>query len=115
MSIKRGEVWSVSLSMDAKGAEINKTRPCVVVNDDAIGALPLKIIVPLSRWQDRYSVAPWHIPVDSSPGNGLKIKSTADTFQIRSISETRFVEKIGELTEEDLERINIGLAICLCM
>ncbi|MDO9545764.1 MAG: type II toxin-antitoxin system PemK/MazF family toxin [Pelolinea sp.] len=115
MSFNRGEVWLVNLSVDASGAEIKKTRPCVVVNNDAIGVLPLKIIVPLSAWQDRYNIAPWHIPIDMSSQNGLAKRSTADTFQVRSISESRFMEKIGELTEGDLERINQGLAICLCL
>jgi len=28
-------------------AEIQKTRPAVIVNDDAIGVLPLRVIVPI--------------------------------------------------------------------
>ena len=34
------------------GAEIKKTRPVVIVNDDAIGILPLKVIVPVTEWQE---------------------------------------------------------------
>jgi mRNA interferase MazF len=115
MNISRGEVWLVNLSADASAAEIIKTRLCVVVNDDAIGILPLKIIVPLSRWQERFNVAPWHISIEASPNNGLKKRSTADTFQVRSISELRFIEKIGTITHDDLERIGRGLAICLSL
>ncbi len=128
MKIRRGEVWRVDLTTGSQAEEINKTRPCAVVNsnevascyvavlnNDAIGSLPLRIIVPLSRWQDRYSIAPWHIPITPTSENGLTKKTTADTFQVRSISETRFVEKIGELTEEDLEKIKHGLSICLCI
>ena len=113
---------------DARDAEINKSRPSVVVkndeiaekyvavlNNDAIGILPLKIVVPLTRWQDRYEVAPWFVPIEVSPENGLRIKSTADTFQVRSISESRFIEKIGEFTDDDLKKIRHGLAICLCI
>ncbi|PKL48647.1 MAG: hypothetical protein CVV37_07920 [Nitrospira bacterium HGW-Nitrospira-1] len=36
----RGEVWLINLD-PAIGSEIKKTRPAVVVNDDAIGILPL--------------------------------------------------------------------------
>lgn len=127
MNIKRGEVWKVDLN-DAQGSEINKERPCAVVGSDAIsecyvavlgndamGVLPLRIVVPLTRWQERYAVAPWHIPIETTPENGLHIKSSADTFQVRSISENRFTKKIGELTPDDLERIKGGLALCLCM
>jgi len=42
----RGEVWLINLDPTI-GAEIKKTRPAVIVNDDGVGILPLKIIVPI--------------------------------------------------------------------
>jgi mRNA interferase MazF len=54
----RGKVWLISLDPTV-GAEIKKTRPAVIVNDDAIGILPLKVIIPITEWKDRYAVAPW--------------------------------------------------------
>jgi mRNA interferase MazF len=44
----RGEVWRINLDPTI-GAEIRKTRPVIIVNDDDIGILPLKIIVPIYR------------------------------------------------------------------
>ena len=35
----RGEIWLINLSPTV-GAEISKTRPAVIVNDDTIGKLP---------------------------------------------------------------------------
>ncbi len=49
----RGEIWTLNLNLTV-GAEIRKTRPVVVVSDDEIGVLPLKIIVPVTDWKDRY-------------------------------------------------------------
>jgi mRNA interferase MazF len=49
-----GEVWLINLDPTV-GAEIRKTRPAVIVNDDAVGLLPLKVIVPVTEWKDRYS------------------------------------------------------------
>jgi mRNA interferase MazF len=121
--IKKGEIWLVRLD-PTEGAEINKERPCAVVNNDAIiavvndddiGVLPLKIVVPISEWKDRYSKAPWHVHLIASEKNGLDKNSTADTFQVRSISEERFKHKIGSLSPEDLENIKKGLSICLCI
>jgi len=121
--IKKGEIWKVRLD-PTEGAEIQKDRPCAVVsndaiiavvNDDDIGVLPLKIVVPISEWKERYSVAPWHVPLAATGKNGLTMKSTADTFQVRSISEERFIQKIGSLSPEDLEKIKKGLSICLCI
>lgn len=53
----RGEIWLVNLEPTI-GAEIKKTRPAVIVNDDAIGILPLKVIVPITDWKDHYAAAP---------------------------------------------------------
>ena len=42
----RSEVWLINLDHTVE-AEIQKTRPAVIVNDDAIGVLPLRVIVPI--------------------------------------------------------------------
>ena len=51
MPISRGEVWVVNLDPTI-GAEIRKTRPVVVVSSDAMDALPLKLVAPLTEWKD---------------------------------------------------------------
>ena len=51
--MKQGEVWLINLNPTI-GAEIKKTRPAVIVNDDALGKLPLKVIVPVTDWKDKY-------------------------------------------------------------
>ncbi len=108
----RGEVWLVNLDPTI-GAEIKKTRPAVIVNDDAIGILPLKVIVPLTEWKDRYAVAPWMARVEPEPGNGLKNVSAADAFQVRSVSQERLVQRLGKLSDVVMEKIAVALAIVL--
>jgi len=61
--MRRGEVWLINLDPTV-GVEIKKTRPTVIVNDDAIGTLPLKVIVPITKWKDRYTVAPWMVQLE---------------------------------------------------
>jgi mRNA interferase MazF len=56
----RGEIWLVNLNPTV-GREISKTRPAIIVNDDGIGILPLKVIVPVTDWKDRYSSRPWMV------------------------------------------------------
>ncbi len=46
--MKQGEIWEINLSPTV-GAEIKKKRPAVIINDDAIGILPLKVIVPITK------------------------------------------------------------------
>lgn len=110
--MKRGEVWRVNLDPTI-GAEIQKSRPCVIVNRDSIGILPLKIVVPITGWQEKFEKAPWMISIEASPHNGLSKKSVADTFQVRSLSQVRFIEKIGVLTEEEIRAIEQGLRLSL--
>jgi mRNA interferase MazF len=45
--MRQGE-WVINLAPTI-GAEIQKTRPCVIVNDDTVGAPPLKIIAPITE------------------------------------------------------------------
>jgi len=112
--MKRSEVWEVNLDPTI-GAEIQKTRPCVIVNRDALAKLPLKIIVPLTEWDPSYASAPWHIPIDSTPTNGLAKKSSADTFQVRSVSQHRLVRRLGVLPEDTMAKIAQGLKISLAL
>lgn len=45
--MKQSEIWLINLDPTI-GAEIQKTRSAIIVNDDALGKLPLKIIVPIN-------------------------------------------------------------------
>lgn len=110
--MKKGDVWIINLD-PAIGAEITKTRPCILVGNDAIGKLPLKIIVPVTDWNDAFQDAAWHVPIEQSKENGLSKKSSADTFQVRSISEARLVRRIGVISGEVMDRINEALKISL--
>lgn len=110
----RGELWLINLDPTV-GAEIKKTRPAVVVNDDAVGILPLRVDVPLLAWKDRYAVAPWMVRLDPDAENGLEKPSAADTFQIRSVSKVRFVGRLGKLSRPAMEQIVEALAVVLSM
>ena len=78
--MRRGEVWLINLGPTI-GTEIKKTRPAVIVSDDAVGILPLKVIVSITEWKDRYAIAPWMVRVDLHADNGLDKPSAADTFR----------------------------------
>ena len=112
--MNRGEVWEVNLD-PTLGAEIKKIRPCVIVSRDALARLPLRIIVPLTEWDPRFETAPWHILVEASPENGLSKKSSADTFQVRSIPQERLVRQLGVLSPPVMREIGEGLALSLAL
>jgi len=95
------------------GAEIKKTRPAVIVNDDAIGILPLRVIVPITDWKDRYAVAPWLVRLEPDAENGLDKPSAADAFQVRSVAQERFVRRLGKLSDIAMQEITKALAVVL--
>jgi mRNA interferase MazF len=107
--MKQGEIWLINLDPTV-GAEIKKTRPAIIVNDDTLGKLPLKIIVPLTDWKDRYEIAPWMIRIYPDAINYLSKDSCADCFQVRSVSHERFSRKIGDLNETTKDEIKVGLS-----
>ena len=108
----RGEDWLINLDPTI-GAEIRKTRPVVIVSSNAVGVLPLRLIVPLTDWKSHYQQATWMIKISPNGNTGLAKDSNAAAFQIRSLSTIRFVRKIGEITADELDKIvqAIGLVV----
>lgn len=112
--MQRGDIWLINLDPTI-GAEIQKTRPAVIVNDDQLGILPLKVIVPITVWQDRYAVAPWFVRLEPEAENGLEKPSAADAFQVRSVSQQRFVRRLGKISDTAMQEITKALARVLCI
>jgi mRNA interferase MazF len=79
---KRGEIWLVDFD-PAVGAEIGKLRPALVISVDAIGRLPLRMIVPITDWKAQYEHYPWFVELSASPSNELVKHSGADSFQTK--------------------------------
>ena len=108
--MKRGEIWLLNLD-PAVGAEIQKTRPCIIVSVDQLGKLPLKVIIPITDWKTHYENVPWMVKLIPDDNNCLQKISAGDCFQVRSISETRIIKKLGSIKEEQLNDICMALAI----
>ena len=107
---KRGEIWRVDLE-PTRGAEMRKTHPAVVLSSDRLGRLPLRLIVPLTGWNEGYARLSWMALVEPTPTNGLTKLSAADAFQTRGASLERFSDKINVLSEEALALIAKALAL----
>ncbi len=63
MTIIKGEIWLVNLD-PTLGDEIRKIRPAIVVSSDAFGVLALRVVVPLTGWQDRFQGSQWLVRID---------------------------------------------------
>jgi mRNA interferase MazF len=106
---KRGEIWLVNFDPTI-GTEIRKTRPAIVVNSDAIGKLPIKLVAPITDWKDYFTQNLWHIRLDPNPVNNLTKISAIDVLQLRGMDVQRFIRKIGELPPEMMTEIAIAIA-----
>ena len=91
------------------GDEIRKMRPAVVTSRDALGVLALRVVVPVTAWQDRFQGCDWLVRVEPDSANNLDKPSAADALQVRSISTRRFVRRLGQLADADLNRVLEGL------
>jgi mRNA interferase MazF len=88
-------------------------RTAVVLSEDSIGRLKLKIVVPITEWKPRYASYPWFVHLPVIPSNGLTKESGADAFQIKSVSETRFLDRLGVLATNELDEIANAIAVCV--
>jgi mRNA interferase MazF len=109
---QRAEIWTVQFDPSV-GAEMRKLRPAVVANLDSIGRLPLRIIVPLTDWQPSFAQLPWFVHILASAETGLIKDSDADTFQVKSVSESRFVRHIGKVSVDQMDAIASAVALCI--
>lgn len=97
--MKRNDIWLVNLDPTI-GAEIHKTRQCVIVSNDAVGVLPLKVIAPLTDFKERYRAVPTMVIVEPDAENNLSKPSVVDLFQVRCVSEDRLIRKTGTLSSQ---------------
>jgi mRNA interferase MazF len=105
--MKNGEIWLVNFEPQV-GQEIRKTRPAIIVNSDSFGVLPLKVVVPLT--DGAKAGMAWMARIYPNKQNGLSKESLADCFQVKSLSERRFVKKLGSLSDEETVEVKVCLA-----
>ena len=108
--MKQGSVWQVNLDPTI-GSEIKKSRPCLILNNDQIGKLALKIVAPITDFKEYYSLVPWMVSIEPTKENGLKKKSVIDLFQVRSVSQQRLSRKIGKVQNDILIKCRQSLNV----
>jgi mRNA interferase MazF len=108
---RRGEVYLVSLDPTV-GAEIKKTRPAVVVqNDPANRRSPITIVAAVTS-QFEGPLYPTEVLV-RAPEGGLTTDSVVLLNQIRSVDKGRLVPRLGVLKAETMKEIDRALLLSL--
>ena len=108
---KRGEVYLVSFD-PTLGAEIQKTRPALILQNDISNRYsPITIVAALTS-QFKNPPFPTDVLI-TPPEGGLKTQSAALLNQIRSIDKRRLIKLLGALSPETMSRVNDALRISL--
>jgi len=98
--MKQGDIWISDLN-PVIGSEQSGRRPVVILSGNLMNKfLQVVITAPLTSKIKNYQGNPILKPLNS---NGLKLESELMVFQIRSISKDRLIEKIGEISTDELK------------
>ncbi len=106
MHPRRGEVWWLAFSSSV-GGEIQKTRPAVILSNNAANAaLNRLIVVPITSQTARVYPGEALVTVNGEPR-----KAMAD--QITTASKQRLRNKLGSLSREDVSAVENALLLQL--
>lgn len=97
--MKRGELW---VGMGAGYA--SKPRPMLVVQSDLIDSFESAVVCLITS--DELEGALTRVKVEPSPSNGLMRSSWVMTDKLFSFKPTQFRERIGELTDGEMEQVS---------
>ena len=97
--MNKGEVWFVEFPLEEDNSQtIN--RPVVVLDENTLGVLSVKITKHLPRQED-----PYDTPIIYWQEANLRLSSTARVSKVILLDSDSFIFKIGDLHPDDLERI----------
>src|SRR4051794_5094459 len=102
MTPRRGELWWVRLD-PTEGSEIRKTRPCLVLTTNIVNERRRTVVViPLSTSPN--PSPPLLVPVSCAGRTAVAVID-----QIRAVSKDRLVERIEEVSAQELRNVEEGI------
>ncbi len=108
---KRGEIYLVNFDPTV-GAEIRKTRPALVIqNDIANKYSPVTIVAAITS---QFGEPPYPTEVIIEPEeSGLPLRSAVLLNQIRSVDRQRLVKRLGRAGAGTMDRVDRAIQISL--
>ncbi len=109
MNIKRGDMYYADLS-PVIGSEQGGIRPVLIIQNDVGNKYSPTVIAAAITSQTNKNRLPTHINIDSKE-YGLMKNSVILAEQIRTIDKSRLMEKIGQVDDNVMEKVNSALGI----
>lgn len=109
MIVKRGDIYYADLS-PVVGSEQGGIRPVLIVQNDIGNRYSPTVIVAAITSQINKAKLPTHIEI-SAEEYGLTKDSVILLEQIRTIDKKRLKEKIGNLSEELMKKVDDSIQI----
>jgi len=111
MIVKRGDIFYADLS-PVIGSEQGGIRPVLIVQNDVGNKFSPTVIAAAITSQRFKTSLPTHIQVNAD-GCGLAKDSIVLLEQVRTIDKRRLKEKMGNLNENEMNRIDKALSVSL--
>ncbi len=111
LNIKRGDIFYADLS-PVVGSEQGGVRPVLIVQNDVGNKYSPTVIAAAITSQQFKTRMPTHISVNASVC-GLSKDSVVLLEQIRTLDKKRLREKMGNLPETDMNRIDDALSVSI--
>ena len=107
---KRGDIYLVNFD-PTLGAEIRKTRPALILqNDIANKYSPVTIVAAISSKYDN-PLYPTEVLISAKARTGLAVDSVVLLNQIRTVDKKRLAKRLGKLSSAKMEEVNQALRI----
>lgn len=113
MVVKRGDIFYADLS-PVIGSEQGGIRPVIIMQNDIGNRYSPTVIVAAITSQINKAKLPTHVEI-SSEEYGLNRDSVVLLEQIRTLDKKRLKEKIGHMTDSDMQKVNKALLISLSL
>ncbi len=112
--MKRGEIYHADFR-PRSGSERRGKRPCIVVSNDGFNIVPTcrsVIVVPFSTSASQTARGPSAAPFAAGEGGNPR-DSVALCHQLTTLDRSKLGERLGELNEAALLRLEAGLMAAL--
>ncbi|MDD6063101.1 MAG: type II toxin-antitoxin system PemK/MazF family toxin [Acutalibacteraceae bacterium] len=111
MTVRRGDIFYADLS-PVVGSEQGGIRPVLIVQNDIGNKFSPTVIAAAITSQRFKTNLPTHIRVNAD-GSGLAKDSIILLEQVRTLDKQRLKEKMGNLPDADMTRVDRALSVSL--